>query len=195
LRRFLIASRKPTLGAIVIVALAAGVLLWRSLNHPDHGRVYRIGYGLDFPYHFQGADGKPAGLAVDMVAEAARRRGIKLEWRTPSTLGMPAIQTGETDLWVLLTIRPERRSMVHLTEPYLIAETCFLVPQSVGVKSVQDFAHARISMLDFDAIRRSLRSILPEAVIVPAGSTASRPCGRAVPTPRIWTSTRPPRCC
>jgi PAS domain S-box-containing protein len=172
LRRFLIASRKPIVGAIVIIALAVGLQLWRSLNHPDHDRVYRIGYGLDFPYHFQGADGKPAGLAVDMVAEAARRRGIKLEWRTPATAGMTPIQNGEIDLWVLLTIRPERRSLVHLTEPYLIAETCFLVPQSAGARSVQDFAHARISMLDFDAIRRGLRSILPEAVIVPSGSTA-----------------------
>ena len=163
--------RKLIPGVIVVIALTAGVVLWRSMTHADHNRVYRIGYGADFPYHFQAADGKPAGLAVDMVAEAAQRRGIKLEWRTSATPGMPAIQKGEVDLWVLLAIRPERRSIVHLTEPYLSGEHCFLVPQSAGMKSVQDFAHARISMLNFDAIRRSFQAILPEAVVVPVSST------------------------
>ncbi len=133
-------------------------------------RVYRIGYGGDVPYHFRDASGQPAGLAVEMVKEAARRRGIQLDWRISGTPGMPALQNGDVDLWVLMTVRPERRALVHLTDPFLVTETCFLFPDSSRLQQVGDLAKSRVAILDFDTYRRDLDSLLPDALIVPVGT-------------------------
>jgi len=46
----------------------------------DRNRIYTITYGSDAPFHFRGPEGSPKGLAVDLVAEAARRAAIKLKW-------------------------------------------------------------------------------------------------------------------
>jgi len=35
---------------------------------------------MTVPLHFADAAGKPTGLAVDLIKEAARRRGVQLEW-------------------------------------------------------------------------------------------------------------------
>src|SRR5580698_10197277 len=106
-------------GAILTgLAILGGVTYWWLKPGLNHRRTYRIGYGEDRPYHFTGADGQPSGLAVDLVQEAARRRGIHLDWmKAPGARGMAALQGGEADLWVLLTIRPERIHQVYFSEP------------------------------------------------------------------------------
>jgi PAS domain S-box-containing protein len=124
------------------------------------------------PYHFVAADGRASGLAVEMVREAARRRGIRVEWKTSAQPGMPSLLSGETDLWVLMTIRPERRSAIHLTEPYLVADTAVLVPDEGRTKTLEDLRHARVCVLNFDTHRRNLKLLLPEATAVAVGSTA-----------------------
>ena len=57
-------------GAFAII----GVLL------PEQPRTYRVGYANFPPFMLQNSDGSPGGFAVDVVREAARRRGIPLEW-------------------------------------------------------------------------------------------------------------------
>lgn len=135
-----------------------------AANHSD--RVYRIGYSEDYPWDFAGADGQPAGLSVDLVREAARRRGIRLAW-TYGQDAIAAITNGRTDLWVQLTMRPERRSILHISEPFLTTETTFIVPADVPVTSVRDLQHGRIAGLNFDPVRRNLRQLLPESTFLP----------------------------
>lgn len=112
-------KRSKALGATgyvllaAVLVFAAGYALVRQRPPAfDHGKVYRIGYGNDAPYHFVGPDGSPMGLAVELVREAARRSGIKLEW-VPGT----GFNLDTVDMWVLATITPERLKLLHLTEP------------------------------------------------------------------------------
>ena len=71
------------------------------------------------PYEYVYADGSAGGLAVEVVAEAARRRGFPVKWvvvpPSPETL-LPA---GKVDLWAALSITPERKRRFYLTRPYL----------------------------------------------------------------------------
>ena len=112
---------------MVVAALCAGYVLWHRSTPRHQQRAYRIGYGNDMPFHFKDADGHPAGLAVEMVKAAARRRGIQLEWVQPQEQGIPAVLKGEIDFWVLLAVRPERMKLLWITEPYLTAQNCFLI--------------------------------------------------------------------
>ncbi len=146
------------------IAILAAALLWVLLRQPavDRTRSYRIGYGNDAPLHFQAPDGQPAGLAVELVREAAKRTGIKLEWVHARGFNQPTM-----DLWVLQTIRRERRATTHITEPYLQSESCFLVRQDSAFRTMADLASARIAYPDVAILRDTLAEMLPNFSRVP----------------------------
>ena len=160
------------LGWIVLGVGLAGWLagvLWFAGSRPqvDRTRVYRIGYGNDTPLHFKGADGQPTGLAVDLVREAARRKGIQLEWK----LG-PGFNQKAMDLWVLHAIIPERRKGAHLTEAYLQTESCFIVLSESPAKDARDLQAARISLISSQVQRALLGQFFPGATLLPVGGNA-----------------------
>ncbi|MES2693335.1 MAG: transporter substrate-binding domain-containing protein, partial [Verrucomicrobiota bacterium] len=159
----LLSSRSRIALAITLLVLLAGVAAcwWWLGGRIDRSRVYRIGYGNDRPLHFAGADGRPAGLAVDLVNEAARRKGIKLEWVNGSGFDQPKM-----DLWVLLTIREDRRKGVHFTEPYLRAESSFLVRADSPIRDARELARARVSHISSGANRDLVRQMFPEVTAV-----------------------------
>ena len=62
---------------VCLAVLITTVLCCVEIRHREFGKqIYRIGFDNNQPQHFLGKDGKPEGLAVDLVNEAAKRRGI-----------------------------------------------------------------------------------------------------------------------
>ncbi|MCX6953900.1 MAG: transporter substrate-binding domain-containing protein [Verrucomicrobia bacterium] len=147
---------------VLLMVVAGGVGAWWNRARVDRSRVYRIGYGNDRPLHFVGADGAPTGLAVELVREAARRKGIQLEWVLDS-----GFNQARMDLWVLLTIRTDRPKTAHLTEPYLRAESSFLVAAGGPIRDVSQLARARVSHISSAANRDIVKKMLPESTSVP----------------------------
>lgn len=138
--------RKPIgYGVLGAVLLATGIAAWQVHTASElHSRVYRVGFGEDPPFQFRGDGGTPTGVAIEIVKEAARRRGIHLEWVQPEHFGASAIEQGEADLWVLMTDLPERHRSMYISEPYLTMERCFVVLKGSGFGSARDLEHARI---------------------------------------------------
>ncbi len=155
---------RGTVIAVTVAGIGLAIAGWLTFGRHklDPRRVYRIGYGSDAPFHFRGQDGAPTGLAVELVQTAARRRGIRLEWTQLAGSATDPIRNGNLDFWVLLTIRPERRRLVHLTDPYLVTETCFLVRVDGPFQNLEQLRRARISFLDFGIHRAVLKSLLPD---------------------------------
>jgi signal transduction histidine kinase len=145
-----------------------GLALWLLFANQsfDHERVYKIEYGLDIPFHFRDTNGLPSGLAVQIVQEAARREKIKLEWVDPSVQ-----DTRGSDLWVLMTILPERAKRFHFTAPYLQTESYFVVLANSPFQKPSDLATARISYLDFGIHRKNLSLLVPDMRPVPVQSS------------------------
>src|SRR5215471_13405074 len=84
----------------------AGFLVWERVRGQRPGnRVYRIGWDPDPPFQAAGPDGRATGLAIELVREAARRRGIRLEWVRRSDADV-ALREGKLDLWPLLSQIP-----------------------------------------------------------------------------------------
>ena len=138
-------SKPFALWALAAALLSAGIAVQQSyLSSELHSRVYRVGFGDDRPFQFRDEAGRPAGVAIEIVKEAARRRGIHLEWVQPAHFAVSAIEHGETDLWVLMTDLPERHGKIFISEPYLTMERCFLVLKSSGASFARDLEHARI---------------------------------------------------
>ena len=166
--------RKSTwISAVALAAAAPGIFLWQTAQRrtiPD--RVYRIGWELDAPFQIMGQDGQPKGLAIDVVRDAARRRGIRLQWIRRPEGSEAALLANSVDLWPFLTVTPERTKVLHISEPYLETEHCLLAPAGSAFQCVRDLAHAAVSIHDLPITRRWLKSALPDARPIPAPTTA-----------------------
>ena len=119
------------------------------------------------PFQLPGPGGKPAGLSVDLVREAARRRGITLQWIYWSNSSESALRTKAVDLWPLITITPDRLKAFHISQPFLDFEYALLVRADKPYYSVQDLATATIGLANptIDAVH--LRRRLPHAIPLP----------------------------
>jgi PAS domain S-box-containing protein len=148
--------------AALLTAIAIGA--WLHFRQPDFGhRVYRIGWMVSPPYELPGAGGEPAGLAVDMVREAAQRRGITLKWVFWDNSSESALRRKAVDLWPLITITPDRRKMFYISEPYIETEHCLLVRADSPYRKVQDLATATIGIANTSIDLWNLQHGLPEA--------------------------------
>ncbi len=154
--------------ALPLVTVVLGMVGWLIFGSAriDRTKVYRIGYGDDVPLHFAGADGKPTGLAVELVRESARRQGVQLEWVQQRGAARETI-----DLQVLQTIRPERAATTHFTEPYLVAKSCYLVFADSPIRDLDGLRTARISHINYAALRDALKRQLPSATLLPTSSS------------------------
>ena len=155
------------------VLLIAGFLLasaaYLGVTHPwrhIEDRVYRIGWQQVPPFQQKGTDISPTGIAVEFVRDAARRRGIRLEWVFYPGSAEAALRNHELDLWVMMTILPERKGIVHISQPYLQHDTLLLVRSDSTYFGIRDLESAAISHLDLPINQRLLRRILPQARLV-----------------------------
>jgi two-component system cell cycle sensor histidine kinase/response regulator CckA len=160
---------------IVLISLAVtvvGVVTWKGNGWRIlEDRVYRIGWNPDPPFQAEDLKGQATGLAVELVREAARRRGVRLEWvRQP---GGPdgALRDRKVDLWPLITIIPERSGYIHFTEPYLETEHSFLVRAESAYTKTQDLSGALISHNGERINDRNLRTLLPNARLLSSPGT------------------------
>jgi ABC-type amino acid transport substrate-binding protein len=167
-------KRLPCIAAIG--AGSIGLFLWTALGQGTArskpvNRVYRIGWESEPPFQAIGSDRQPTGLAIELVREAARRRGIRLEGVRQADGPDAALREQKVDLWPLLTIIPERKSYVHFTEPYLENEHCFLVRADSIYEDIRDLESAVISHNGVKINERNLGILLPNARLSASNGT------------------------
>ena len=138
-------------GIVVCSLLGALAILTGSLRRQywSGGETYRIGWNPDPPEQVapepvRGGNGEPTGLAVELVREAARRRGIRLQWVRRHEGSETALRTGAVDLWPLITITPDRLQLLHISAPYLDSVTSFVVRRDSGLQTVEDLAGKQV---------------------------------------------------
>ncbi len=105
-------------------AALALITIWVSAlggcgSRVDLQRVYRIGTDNTYPYHFLDDKGEAKGMAGEVVREAARRSGVRLEWQVLKEGPFPALVAHKVDLWPLLNVQSDLWPQLHFTEPYL----------------------------------------------------------------------------
>src|SRR5690242_2792746 len=99
--------RLRILVGVCTLLVAAGAAAWLARSTTP-SRVLRIGINHDPPQMFLGANGRPQGLVVDVIASAARRAGLAVEWhRIQGQSADRALRDGTVDLWPSLTMLPE----------------------------------------------------------------------------------------
>ncbi len=118
------------MAAAVCLALNGGGLVytrWRA--RVDLQRTYRIGFENSPPRQHVDSQGRPYGVIVDLLNEAARRGGVRLEWVHKPEGPDRALAGGSVDLWPVLNRLPER-SHLHITEPFAQVNYWLVSPAS-----------------------------------------------------------------
>jgi PAS domain S-box-containing protein len=159
---------------ISLAVVVVGVVAWKRTGwQTPEDRVYRIGWDADPPFQADDLNGQATGLAVELVREAARRRGVRLEWvRQPSGPDR-ALRDRTVDLWPLIALIPERSGYIHFTEPYLETEHCFLVRAESAYTKTKDLSGALISHNGVRINERNLRILLPNARLLASRGTSA----------------------
>jgi signal transduction histidine kinase len=147
-------------GLVAAALVVAAVLTWPRLR-PFPSQPLRIGYEFDPPYHYRGDDGRPRGIAVDIVDEAARRAGVRLEWTFFPGSRWTLVRDGHADLWPLLAILPEREGQVHISAPYLTSDLYLLVPE--GLPTPPATFEGEVGVQSLPLMRRYLETTFPKA--------------------------------
>jgi signal transduction histidine kinase/CheY-like chemotaxis protein len=159
-----------------LIALAAGVCLGiaalalrnelgRRRNLFD--RTYRIGAGDSPPYMLLGPDGSVTGLAVDILSEAARRRGIRLQWVPVHATIDESIARGVVDMWPIVAITAARQAHFHLTSEWLRSAMCLVSLHDSEVLRPSDMANRTLARLDNSIMAATVQQLMPLARSVP----------------------------
>ncbi len=110
-------QRRFAFVSIAVACLTLGIyLLWRH----NHARVtLRAGirnHSLDNKLN---PGGRVDALSVEVVAAAARRTGMRLEWVECPEGPDRALRSKKIDIWPMTLDLPERKKRFHVTEPWL----------------------------------------------------------------------------
>ncbi|MCL4796364.1 MAG: response regulator [Bryobacteraceae bacterium] len=118
----------------------SGLWLILSLLPPGAGgeAPLRVGYEYSPPVQLVDEQGRVRGPVFEVISEAARRRGLQLEWVYCPEGPDRALRSGKADLWPLIADIPERRKHVSITSPYLRARWWLVSREESGIRSVKD---------------------------------------------------------
>ena len=153
-------------GSILLAAALLGIATyWYVAVHKPiiPRRVLRIGFENAPPVQVRTGSGF-AGLAVDLVNEAAKRAGVSLQWIETGTSSEEAFRRGLVDLWPIMADLPDRRKRVHITPPYLHT-THTLVLRAGSVTPDRTF-NGRIALSQMPLHVRLASEAFPNAQLV-----------------------------
>ena len=150
---------------LISTGLAASFAFWyfatRTPNIPR--RTLRIGFEQVTPVQIR-TDSGFAGLAVDIINEAAKRTGLSLQWVETGTSSDEAFRRGLVDLWPLMADLPERRKVIHITTPWLTATHTLVLRE--GSASLDRRFDGRIAVFKLPVQVRIAHRAFPNAQLV-----------------------------
>src|SRR5258706_5033437 len=114
--------RRMLLVAVVLGAIAVAAFELSSWEASRLTRTYKIGPPANIPVPGAASEGRLDGLAVEVVSEAGRRGGVRLEWVHSPEGPDEALRSKKVDLWPVLGMLPERQRQFHFSDPWMSAE-------------------------------------------------------------------------
>ncbi len=161
--------RLPENGAIIAAFLAAALcLLTSACSNNIH--TLRVGYSAFYPYVTVDQAGNPAGLAVQIVQQAAARTGISLQWIRVDDAEQ-ALRSGQIDLFPLLTVTPERDRDLYMSVPWWESSQTLLSLRDRALKNPPDASGKAIAVRDSAPRVAVAAQNLPGAHLVPTRDT------------------------
>ena len=159
--------RYQALLGLMICLVSGGV--WFAAQPGDPSLVktpFRVGYQEAPPYQFLDAKGGPAGVAIDIFVEAARRRRIPIEWVHAPDGPEKSLKSGLVDLWPIMADLPERRKFLYLSSPWSINSFWMIALKSSGITTPEQTAGRTVMHVAIPVALRLANSNFPKARLV-----------------------------
>jgi signal transduction histidine kinase/CheY-like chemotaxis protein len=122
--------RRYSWAAVLVLVVLSAVLITQRFGRDNlRARTFRIGYEEVPPSQFVAPDGSAKGAIIDVMQEAARRRGIRLVWIQSEVGSERSLSEGITDLWAIFSDLPWRRSSFVVSRPYTFVRYWLVVNQ------------------------------------------------------------------
>jgi ABC-type amino acid transport substrate-binding protein len=141
-------------GALALVSVA----IWAHFRQRDlTQRTFRIGYENSPPDQLEMPDGSAGGPAIEIIKEAARRRGMRIEWVREHRGPEEALTSGAVDLWPMFSDLPGRRSRFFISRPWCSRRFWIVVRQDSSISSLDQLNGRTIAVRNVgteDAIAR-----------------------------------------
>ena len=157
-------------GGALLCALIAltGVLMVAGSGGPDlRTRTFRAGYEDVPPSEFRAQDGSPKGAVIDVMEQAAKRRGIKLQWVHSEVGSERSLSSGETEVWPIFSDLPWRRANFFVSRPYALVRYWLVVDQNSPVTDASQVKGQIIAVkYPPGMMETAAKWFLPEARIV-----------------------------
>jgi signal transduction histidine kinase/ActR/RegA family two-component response regulator len=102
-----------------VCAFTLGFAGWRLSRPSFAGRTVRVGFDGSPPYAALGLDGRVKGLVPIVLNEAARRRGILLEWVPERNSAENLLRSRKVDIWALARNSSDFTREFRCTRPWL----------------------------------------------------------------------------
>jgi signal transduction histidine kinase/CheY-like chemotaxis protein len=144
-RRIWRAAGPKSIAAMVAAILLLSGLAVRQRYFGPSSRTWRIGFMNAPPHYALRPDGTPAGFIVDAVDLAARRRGLRFEWKLVTESPEQAFHDGIIDIFADLTDLPSRRKQnIHFSAPWMQNDYSLLSLKSSGILKAEDTAGRQV---------------------------------------------------
>ena len=141
-------------------------------TRPGSSTSLRVGYTNFKPYVGVGEHGIPAGLAVDILAHAARRAGIRLQWVRKDD-PEDALRRNEIDLYPIFTVTADRQREFHMSVPWWEYSQLLLSRKDRPLRGAADTIGRQIAIRDLSHAITVARAVMPGAVLAPRAEVPS----------------------
>ncbi|NGO07983.1 amino acid ABC transporter substrate-binding protein [Streptomyces sp. HC44] len=120
------------------------------------------------PFAVTDAAGRPSGFAVDLMNEAAKRLGVKVQYKTTNLQGILAgLSAGQYDIGVAgVGATPERKKQVAFTTPYYWGFTDVVTLKSGKQTKLPDFRGKRVGAVSGSVQETFVNREMPGARLV-----------------------------
>jgi diguanylate cyclase (GGDEF)-like protein len=146
------------------VAIAAAVLLAKTSGMLPV--ELRAGYNSYIPYMMPGPDGRPEGMAVEIVIEAAKRAHVKLRWVHTGEAVDETLRKGEVDFFPMLTLTPGRMADFHTSQPWWENETALISLEATPIGTSTATGGKRIAIRGLPILKTLAESLFPRSTLV-----------------------------
>ena len=177
---------------------SATLFLAAALATP-HSREIRIGVDQAAPYQSWREGYGPVGFTVDVLEDAARRRGLSLKWINCPEGPTKALAAGKVDMWPLLGVETARKLGIYAPQPWLQNEYAIvwrsMTPNVHGVAPDWNGKTVSVVNLPTNRFRAEHFFHIPKSIRRRTARSRSSTSAREALTERSWRFDWWNRCC
>jgi polar amino acid transport system substrate-binding protein len=120
------------------------------------------------PFAFADAGGTPQGFSIDLAEEAARRLGLRIDYKVTNLQGiLTGLTADKYDMGVAgVGATDERKKSVDFVKPYFWSYTAVMTKTDSGAAALTDFGGKRVGVVSGSVQETFASTQLPGAVVV-----------------------------